>query len=147
MSVSSAGDRDNRPLSQISTTGKVINNNSRTHVTDKYWTTVANSLRKSSTSAKPVSPNVQHIIDKHPVLNIYNSTSDYDKLFPPINEPHIEPMSTDTTLSQAVNNQSHTNISDTENISIANINSNLHAISNNKQLPLSTEQFIYLFIY
>lgn len=119
-------DGDSQPPSQTFTAGKVKNNTSRKHVSDKDWTTVGNKNFhcKSSTSAKPISPNLQHIINNHPILNISNLTFDYNKLSPPINEPHVEPLSTDTTLLLVINNQNHTNNLDNEDTSIGNISSN-----------------------
>lgn len=77
------------------------------HSSDKDQTIVANksSYRKSLTTAKPISPNFQQILDNHPVLNISNTTFDYDKLTP-LNEPQDEPMSTDSILSQVISNPS-----------------------------------------
>lgn len=54
-------------------------------------------------------------------------------------------MSTDTILTQAIINQSRINISNIKDTFIVDTSFNLNAISNNNQLPLSTEKFIKSF--
>lgn len=73
----------------------------------------------------------QHILVNHPVFNISNPTFDYDKLSS-LNEPHDEPMSTDSTLSQVISNPSRIN---TPVIKVTTItSSNLNSTPNNKRL-------------
>jgi len=68
------------------------------------WTIVPNKSpqRKSPNTACPVAPNLQYIIDKHPVLNISSPTPDYDNTLSSssFNEAHSEHMLIEPTLSQ-----------------------------------------------
>jgi len=72
----------------ISINEKIKPNSSTKHGSIKYWTLVIgkSSQHKSSNSISLTLPNFQHILDKHPVLNIDSSTFNYDNTLSPHND-------------------------------------------------------------
>jgi len=131
MSSSSAGDGDGRPHGQPSLKGKIKLNSTRNHDADKNWTLVSDkpSQRKSSNSFEPFLPNFQHILDKHPVLNIDRSTLNCKNTLFPHNDPHIEPLSVDSNLSQGITKSSPIKVLDNYNTFNTSISSNTISIN------------------
>jgi len=142
MSSSFAGDGGGRQYGQSLSTGKIKHKVSRNNEADKDWTLVTGEQfqNKSSNSVNPILPNFQHILDKHPVLNLNRSTFNCNSTLSPYNNPHIEHMFLDSNLSQCITKSSSIKVLDNNNASICTNSSNTVSRNNNSTRDLPIRQ-------